>query len=274
MSSWPLACMRKPMALTAEGRALTAAHARQQLAIAARAERTSRALWRRLDVDDLDRSQRFWLPAQVELLRQSYGESQDLAGEYVEQYRSAEARGPTGPFVAPAFPAAVMAATMRVHGPLRVKNYIGKGVSPAGAHGRAVNKFAGMVRRQTLMGGRMAIDSTTGADRSAVGWRRVTGSNPCTFCAMLAGRGPVYGSSERASQIGGTGLGYHGHCKCTAEIVYGEWIPSDAEQLYIEEYEKAAAVAEAVDGVRIQETVLWRMRENGVFRDSPLSRNK
>lgn len=266
--------MRKPMALTAEGRALTAAHATQQLAIAARAERTSRALWRRLDVDDLDRSQRFWLPAQVELLRQSYGESQDLAGEYVEQYRAAEANGPTGPFVAPAFPAAVMAATMRVHGPLRVKNYIGKGVSPSGAHGRAVNKFAGMVRRQALMGGRMAIDSTTGADRSAIGWRRVTGRNPCTFCAMLAGRGPVYASSERASQVGGSGLHYHGHCKCTAEIVYGEWIPNDAEQLYIEEYDKAAKQADEAGESRTQDTILWRMRENGVFRDSPLSRNK
>lgn len=262
------------MALTAEGRALTRAHANQQLAIAARAEQSSRALWRRLDVQDLDRSELTWLPAQVELLRRSFGESQALTEEYVSQYRATEADGPTGPFVSPIFPAAAMASTMHVHGPLRVKAYIGKGASPSGAHGAALNKFTGMVRRQTLMGGRMAIDSTSGADQSAIGWRRVTGSNPCTFCAMLASRGPVYSSEDTALQRAGVKLHYHGHCKCSAEIVYGKWIPSDAEQLYIEEYERAAKQADAAGEPRTQETVLWRMRENGIFRDSPLSRNK
>lgn len=262
------------MALTAEGRALTQAHASQQLAIAARAEQSSRVLWRRLDVSDLDRSALVWLPAQVELLRRSFIESESLAGQYVTQYRGVEADGPTGPIVSPIFPAAAMTSTMLIHGPRRVKAYIGKGASPSGAHSAALNKFTGMVRRQTLMGGRMAIDSTSGADQSAIGWRRVTGANPCTFCAMVASRGPVYSSEDTATLRAGTKLQYHGHCKCTAEIVYGKWIPNDAEQLYIEEYEKAAKQADAAGESRTQDTVLWRMRENGIFRDSPLSRNK
>ena len=262
------------MALTSEGRALTEVHRRAQVAIAARAARVSRALWDRLDVADLDRSQRLWLPAQTALLRTSYSESQEMAERYIADYRKAEATGPTGPVLTPEFSAAATATTMRVHGPVRIKALIGSGVSPSGAHSQAFNKFSGMVRRQTLMGGRMAIDATTGADRSAIGWRRVTDGNPCTFCAMLASRGPVYSSKERADQVGGSGLRYHSHCGCTAEIVYGDWVPSDREQLYIDEYEKAARQAEAEDGVRTQQTVLWRMRENGIFRDSPLARNK
>lgn len=268
------------MALTAEGRALTEAHRRAQIALAARTERVSRSLWNRLDVSDLDRSERIWLPAQVALLRSSFDESQEMAERYVSDYRRAEADGPTGPFVSPAFPAAAMAATMRVHGPLKVKAYIGKGASGSGAHAKAFSPFAGMVRRQTLMGGRMAIDATTGADQKAIGWRRVTDGNPCTFCAMLASRGPVYQKSTaegdvlRPARGGGEKLLYHAHCGCTAEIVYGEWIPNDREQFYIDEYEKAAKQADAAGEARTQDTVLWRMRENGVFRDSPLSRNK
>lgn len=268
------------MALTAEGRELTEAHRRLQLALAARAARTSQALWDRLDVSDIDRSQPAWMAAQVALLRGHYGQSQEIAEQYVADYREVEADGRTGPFVAPAFPAAVMTHTMLVHGPLRVKNLIGKGASGSDAHAKAFTKFSGMVRRQVLMGGRMAIDATTADDRSAVGWRRVTDGNPCTFCAMLASRGPVYQSATAAGDVlrpargGGEKLLYHGHCGCTAEIVYGSWEPSDAEQLYISEYEKAAKQADAAGEPRTQETVLWRMRENGIFRDSPLARKK
>ena len=269
------------MALTAEGRALTEAHRRLQLSIAARSVRVSKSLWGRLDVADLDRSQAAWLTAQVALLQRSYTESQAVAERYVSEYRAVEAEGRTGPFRATAFPTAVMAHTMLVHGPRRVKNLIGKGASGTAAHSQAFNKFSGMVRRQVLMGGRMAIDATTASDRSAVGWRRVTDGNPCTFCAMLAARGPVYQSSDRTAgdilrpaRGGGDKLLYHGHCGCTAEIVYGEWEPSDAEQLYISEYKKAAEQADAAGEQRTQETVLWRMRENGIFRDSPLARNK
>jgi hypothetical protein len=56
--------------------------------------------------------------------------------------------------------------------------------------------------------------------------------------------------------------------------MYGEWVPNEAERGYIEDYEKAAKQAEADGQPRTQDTVLWRMRQNSVYRDSPLSRNK
>lgn len=262
------------MALTTEGAALTEAHRLNQLAIAARAARASISLWKRLDTADLDRSSALWLPAQLLLLDRAYGQSEDLAGKYVQQYRRAEGADDPGPFVRTPFPLGEMTSTMLGAGPRQIKAYIGKGASPASAHGAALNKFTGMVRRQVLSGGRMAIDATTRADQRAIGWRRVTDGNPCAFCAMLASRGPVYASQERASRVAGAGLRYHGHCGCTAEIVYGEWIPSEEEAHYIAEYEAAAKEATAVDGMRTQDTVLHRMRANGTFRDSPAMRNK
>lgn len=281
MNSWLRACSLRLMALTPEGRALTDAHRRMQIALGARAARISRMLWNRLDPSDIDGSQRLWLPSQLALLESSYEESEELAEEYISKYRDVEAGGRTGPFVTLPFEPAEMARMMVVHGPLRVKNYIGKGASGSDAHGKAFTKFSGMVRRQVLSGGRMAIDATANRDQQAIGWRRVTDGNPCTFCAMLASRGPVYvskdntdGSTMRNARGGGMKLLYHGHCGCTGEIVYGEWIPSDAERLYQQEYEKAAKQADNAGEQRTQGTVLYRMRENGIFRDSPLSRNK
>lgn len=268
------------MASTAEGRALTEANRLQQLAVAARAVVVSQALWRQLDPADLDRSLERWMPAQLAAFQRFYGESQAVMASYLNEYRAAEIGAATGPVVAPRFPVEEMRNAALLAGPVRVKMLVGRGESAGSAHAKAFTKFSGIARRQVLDGGRKMIDATTAADSQAIGWRRVTDGNPCTFCAMLASRGPVYqaksvqGNVMRPLRGGGTGLRYHGHCGCTAEIVYGEWEPSDSERLYQEEYEKAAKQADAAGEPRTEQTVLWRMRENGVFRDSPLSRNK
>jgi len=257
------------MALTAEGTALTEANRMAQLSAAARAVLLSKALWDRLDVADLDRSMLSWMPAQLTALRALYGVSQAATREYITDYRLAELGDATGPFVAPAFDDRVYAQAMLLAGPARVKALIGKGMAPDEAHRKAFVKFSGIVRRQVLSGGRMAIDATTKEDRRAIGWRRVSDGSPCTFCAMLVARGPIYASAQRAETVAGTGLEYHGHCGCTAEIMYGEWKPTEAEQRYVDEYDRAAKEADEAGEPRTQETVLWRMRANGDFNDSP-----
>jgi len=262
------------MALTAEGRALTEAHRKAQLAIGARAATAATALWSGLDISDLDRSTPAWLARNVLQARKYFNESVAAADAYVPMYRDAELGSPAGPIVNPVFDTAAMSETLLVAGPVRVKLLVKKGADGRTAHGAALKKYTGIMRRQVMSGGRMMIHETTKADRGAVGWRRVTDGNPCTFCAMLASRGPAYASAQNASVIAGSGLRYHGHCGCTAEIVYGDWEPSEMENRFIEEYEKAAQEANDAGEQRTQETVLWRMRNNGVFRDSPLSRNK
>lgn len=255
------------MALTAEGSALTAANQRRQLALASSAVSASKPIWQRVLS-----SQSIWLAAQLEILRRFHADSQEVTEAYIEAYRRAEGVKPT-PVELVAFPLEEMTSVALVGGPYSVKNFIGQGSAPDSAMGSGFNKFSGLLRRQVLAGGRMMIDATSQGDSNAVGWRRVTDGNPCTFCAMLASRGPVYQSSEKASAVAGTGLKYHSHCGCSAEIVYGDWIPTELEQQFIDSYDSAAREASRVDGVRTQDTVLWRMRRDGKFRDSSSIRN-
>lgn len=262
------------MASTVEGRALTEANRIEQLAVAARAVVVSRALWEQLDPFDIDRSVERWMPAQLATFQRFHAESQALTASYLSEYRVAEIGADAGPIVAPKFPTAEMRNAALLAGPVRVKLLVGRGETPGSAHAKAFTKFSGIARRQVMSGGRMMIDATAKSDTRAIGWRRVSDGNPCTFCAMLCSRGPIYASQERAETVGGSGLQYHGHCGCTAEILYSEWIPNEAERGYIEDYEKAAREAEADGQQRTQDTVLWRMRQNSVYRDSPLSRNK
>lgn len=267
------------MALTAEGRALTEAHRRGQIAIGADAEIAARALWSMLDPDDLDRTETAWMAASLNAMRPQYGQSVSLATAYVGEYRTAEGVAP-GELARPRWDPALMAANLHLAGPVRVKLLVKGGMTGTAAHAGALTKFAGIQRRGVMSGGRMMIHETTKRDTRAIGWRRVTDGDPCTFCAMLASRGPVYGSRELAATTPGSGimtgspLRYHGHCGCTAEIVYGEWQPSIAEQVYIEEYYRAAAEVDALGLPRIEQNVLPRMRANGPFRDSPVTRNK
>lgn len=261
------------MALTVEGTALTEAHRTRQLAIAARATIVSRALWQALGTEDIDASVERWMPAQLAALQGFYSQSQQATGAYLTKYRAAEIGSTTGPFVTPRFNRSEHGQALLLAGPARVKVLIGRGMAPDEAHAQAFTKFSGIVRRQVLSGGRMAIDATTKADSRAIGWRRISDGDPCTFCAMLVGRGPVYASAERAETVAGTGLEYHGHCGCTAEIMYGDWKPNPTEQEWVDAYDKAAEEADAAGEPRTQENVLWRMRANGAFRDSPKIRN-
>ena len=261
------------MALTAEGAALTEAHRLGQLAVAAKAAAAATNMWDELEASRLDATSPLWLARSLRVVQRFNAQSASLAQRYVPMYRDAELGSSAGRVVAPEFELGETSDALLVAGPVRVKLLTRGGMTGDAAHASALTKFTGIVRRQVLSGGRMLIYATTKSDSRAIGWRRKTDGNPCAFCAMLASRGPVYGSRERAEQIGGTGLHFHGHCGCTAEIIYGEWKPSDAEQRYIEEYDKAARLADAAGEPRTQQTVLYRMRNNGVFRDSPLSRN-
>lgn len=259
------------MALTADGKSLTEAHRRAQLAVSARAELEARSLWRLLDPSDLDGAEPAWMAANLMSLRPHWEDSQRLAEAYIREYRAAEGVSPSV-VVRPDWDQRYMAENLHMAGPVRVKLLVGSGMAGDAAALAAVTKFSGITKRAALSGGRLMLHETARRDPTAIGWRRVTDGDPCTFCAMLATRGPVYGKDTVLST--GEGLRYHGSCGCTAELVYGHWEPSPVEQLYIEEYRRAAEEADALGLPRTQETVLPRMRSGGVFSDSPLVRNK
>lgn len=110
-----------------------------------------------------------------------------------------------------------------------------------------IGQLATRVNLETLNAGRGVVAA------SSARWRRVTDGNPCGFCAMLAGRGPVYRSAEKA----GDGRRYHTRCGCTVEPFEGdpsEWVPTPEEQRYIDAYEATheLGLSEAQHSVRIQ----------------------
>lgn len=58
--------------------------------------------------------------------------------------------------------------------------------------------------------------------------RMTTGANPCVFCRVLSGRGPVYASEHTAlrkdlnNDLMGMNGGYHLHCKCVAVPLFSK----------------------------------------------------
>lgn len=250
------------MASTDEGRRLTEAHKFAQMQVGARAELDARMLWGRLDFTDLDGSTPYWLATTVAAVGQRTVESQRVASAYLRDFRTAELGTPG--LVAVGSPDGT-AQALRFAGPVRVKRLILVGMQPAEAYEAALTKFGGMARRQAMMGGRLTVAATAGADRKAVGWRRVTDSNPCAFCAMLASRGPVYRDAAAAD-----GIQYHAHCGCSAEPAYSHaWEPTPDEERFMDEYGAARAEV-APDGKAINtKELLAAMRRNGGFRDSP-----
>lgn len=258
------------MALTAEGKALTEAHRVGQIAIGASAEMTARLLWPVLDPADLDRYEPAWMGATLGALQPHYEDSARLASAYIQEYRAAEGATATA-LGAVAWDQQYMTENLHLAGPVRVKLLVGRGMSGTAAAAAALTKFGGIARRGVMSGGRMMIHETAKSDSGAIGWRRVTDGDPCTFCAMVCSRGPVYGKDSVLTTS--EGLRYHGHCGCTAELIYGEWKPTDMEQFYIDEYERAAAEVDEMKLPRTQENVLPLMRGNGTFKDSPLTRN-
>lgn len=265
------------MALTAEGAALTDAHRREQVGLGASSQIVARALWPDLDPSRLDASTPAWLASNVNAAALYYGESAKTATQYLEQYRLAERGSSAGPMVVPPFDRRQAARELLLAGPVQIKLLVRGGLAGDAAHSRALTRFSGVLGRASMMGGRKVVDETAQNDTNAIGWRRVSDGDPCTFCSMLCARGPVYRSAEKATAragdpLAGSGLEYHTHCGCTAEIVYGEWKPTEREQHYIDLYEAAAQEATEVDGVRTRDTVLWRMRRDGDLRDSAARR--
>ena len=82
--------------------------------------------------------------------------------------------------------------------------------------------MSGAATRLILNGARTAVLQAVQQDSKAVAWMRVTASNPCAFCAMLASRGAVFKTEAQA------GFMAHNNCRCTAAPVFSQ---QDAEAL-------------------------------------------
>lgn len=204
------------MASTPEGARLTAAHTRAQAALQARAVRDMADIVAGVDfADPTD-----WARAQsaLETLVTGYRErAMNLANTYYMRYRAVE--GAIGSFTAPDLPvldeaaARALQASLRWGGPGTVDKLVGLGRSADAIDRSVLFRLGGTVGRFVSDGHRIRIGANVRADPAAVGWARVANGKACAFCALLAGRGPVYSKTTVRFRA-------HDHCRCSAEPQY------------------------------------------------------
>lgn len=226
-----------------------------------------------LDVADIDGTRDMWSQAAWDSLAQFHGRSTNEAVAYLGRYRAAELGANLGPVVRPPLDSRTSLAVLDAVGPQALKKRIAAGTMPAVAWAEVRDQVIAEAHKIIMAGGRGTVRESARQDTRAIGWRRVGGTDPCTFCAMLISRGPAY-TSEAKALAKGNGDPYHPHCMCTVEVLYGDWKPTAQEQRFIDAYYDVAEQVSAEDQPRTAATILHRLREQGNFRDSGPRRRK
>ena len=204
------------MARTPAGTQLTEAHRAAQLAVRAGSLRNLVQLWRVVDPADLSGTIETFAQAAAILAGQGFDQSGVISARYYDLFRRAEGV----PGAAPAATAAarpalgVLAADVRgaaLSGIIKARR---AGLDLEAAKRNGFVRAAGVLGKLVLNGGRRTLLGIVERDGQALGWARVTSSDPCPFCRMLASRGPVYKSGRSAD------FETHDDCACTVETVY------------------------------------------------------
>lgn len=259
------------MASTLEGRYVTDVHRRRQLRIAIAAGSDIRRTMRLLDPANIDGTRDLWETSMTRTLVRYRNMSAVEAERYLRIYREAEIGTATGPIIRPGIDVAATQSLLDGAGPQGFKRRIREGESTFQAYQNMTNAVMADSHKVILSGGRDVVRESARANGRVIGWRRVSDGDPCTFCAMLVSRGPAYTAYAKAL-ANGNGDPYHNHCGCTVEEIYRDWQPTELEQRFVDAYYDAAEAADAADEPRLASTVLWRMRAEGDFRDSPARR--
>jgi len=228
------------VASTATGRRLTEAHRQAQLKVGAQTVRRMLDAWRILDPQDPDGTFPAWLRTVQPIIEAQRATSAQVAARYVQAFRVAEIGAPLaagGLVLAEAVPAEQIATSMLVTGPVSLRRQLARGVPFARAESVAQAEAAASAMRHTLNGGRETVLRTMDRDDRSVGWARATGGASCSFCALLAGRGPVYREETVYFEA-------HDRCSCSAEPVYRDqgrdsWPDGSAQ--YRQLYDEVAA---------------------------------
>jgi hypothetical protein len=228
------------MAKTAAGAELTRAHHAAQLAVRAGSIANLVKLWRIVDPTDLRNTIDVFVEAAVLLAGSGFDESAGTAQRYYSLFRRVEGGArdnlpQRAPLRRPA--AAALADELRgasLKGILTARR-AGMSVEQAGERGFV--RAAGALAKLVLAGGRRTILTMAGADRTALGWVRVTDGDPCAFCRMLAARGPVYKTQAGAEFVP------HDGCGCSAEPFFRGSAPPEQAAEYARQWQAAQAQA-------------------------------
>ena len=213
------------MASTRVADQLTEAHRLAQSRLSIETVAQLRRIWPTLNLANLDASDQ-WLDLATSIIRTQRLASAELGAQYLRFFRSLELGTPPSftPELAAAINEEAVTTSLRVTGPVKVKQGLEAGQTLTQAAQTAFAAHSAAATRHTLDGGRDTIYNGR-EDRTLLGVARKTSSRPCAFCAMLASRGPVYFSIETAS------FRSHDVCHCQPEPVYraGTW-PAGSER--------------------------------------------
>jgi hypothetical protein len=122
----------------------------------------------------------------------------------------------------------------------------------AGGAGEALDRLVNVAGKYAAQSGRDTIIQSASRDRWKPRVARVpSGPTTCSWCLMLASRGGVYTSLEKAGKF----RKFHGHCDCQVVVIgKGSDLPEgyDPEALYIQ-YQDAqrAAKSEGITALQV-----------------------
>lgn len=248
-------------------------HRRRQVTIGVQVDSLIRRQWATLDITDIDVARGQVMASVTQRATSLRALSAKDADMFIRRMRELET-GSTAGFLERADARLSRSAlgALEGAGPIGFKQRITKGIPDEVAFLAARDQMMAEARKIIMEAGRDTIRLSAEGNTRSIGWRRVSDGNPCAFCAMLVGRGPVYQSDETA---GGVVEGhYHNKCGCTAVEVFTTWEPTDREKVFVDAYMDAAEAADRANLPRTWENTLPFMRDNGKFRDSPVVRNK
>lgn len=199
---------------------LTLRHQRAQLALRARTMRDLLRLWPAFDLRRIARSWPAFEAATLALVKARGRTSSGLASAYYRQHRKAEGvAGKPTPRIA-LVPEEQILAGLRIVGPVAAGQALALARPLEAVADATFVNLSGATTMYVLNHGRETLLHSVEADSQALGWSRVTSGSPCSFCSMLAGRGPVFRSRETAS------FEAHRACACSPQPVYtpdAEW---------------------------------------------------
>lgn len=226
------------MARTEEGRLLTQRFRREQLGLRNRVGADLSEAWKIFNPSRIE-SYGDFVTIATALIIQRHGESSDLGTAYYNLFRQAEGVGGAINVVG-AMPLDLdnIVSNLRATGLATALSALYSGESIGAASVKGLIAAVGASTRLALNGGRDAVILTMGNDALTTRWARVTSGSPCSFCAMLASRGPSFASEDTAS------FRSHSHCVCQPEPHYeGSHWPGNARN-YRSMWEAAAKKAE------------------------------
>lgn len=201
------------MAATPALRRLTEAHRVAQRHIGALTVPQVRAVWPKLDPNDLDGTTDAWISAVTPIVSRQRAVSARTAAAYMLASKTLQlGRGTrVTPVLEVAHDQDALATSLLVTGPISIKRAMTAGAQLEQAVATANDASSASAMRYALNAGRDTVLSTIRNDRDARGWARVASGNACDFCSMLDGK--VHRADDADFPA-------HDGCSCGQEPIY------------------------------------------------------